>query len=87
MVEPPGIAPGSGPLITSAFIAISEASSGKPNIGRIALPSKLPTENSVEPGKKQIGLGQKPPMNMYRISWPYHQDHYIQLKPMRPVWY
>ena len=29
MVEPPGIAPGSGPLITSAFIAISGASPGK----------------------------------------------------------
>ena len=36
MVEPPGIAPGSGPLITSAFIAISGASPGKSNIGQPA---------------------------------------------------
>ena len=40
MVEPPGIAPGSGPLITSAFIAISGASPGKTNIGADALASK-----------------------------------------------
>ena len=33
MVEPPGIAPGSGPLITSAFIAIVRASPDSPNIG------------------------------------------------------
>ena len=33
MVEPPGIAPGSGPLITSAFIAIVRANPDRPNIG------------------------------------------------------
>lgn len=40
MVEPPGIAPGSGPLITSAFIAISGASPGKTYIGAVAAASK-----------------------------------------------
>ena len=40
MVEPPGIAPGSGPLITSAFIAISGASPGKTHIGAILRASK-----------------------------------------------
>ena len=33
LVEPPGIAPGSGPLITSAFIAIVRANPDTPNIG------------------------------------------------------
>lgn len=33
MVEPPGIAPGSGPLITSAFIAIVRANPDRSNIG------------------------------------------------------
>ena len=40
MVEPPGIAPGSGPLITSAFIAIVRANPNKSNIGGSALASK-----------------------------------------------
>ena len=35
MVEPPGIAPGSGPLITSAFIAIVRANPNETNIGRL----------------------------------------------------
>ena len=35
MVEPPGIAPGSGPLITSAFIAIVRANPDSGNIGTI----------------------------------------------------
>ncbi len=32
-MEPPGIAPGSGPLITGAFIAIVRANPDTPNIG------------------------------------------------------
>jgi hypothetical protein len=32
MVEPPGIAPGSGPLITSAFIAIVRANPNRTKI-------------------------------------------------------
>ena len=40
MVEPPGIAPGSGPLITGAFIAIVRANPNKFNIGVSALASK-----------------------------------------------
>jgi len=40
MVEPPGIAPGSGPLITSAFIAIVRANPNSPNIGALTRPSK-----------------------------------------------
>ena len=40
LVEPPGIAPGSGPLITSAFIAIVRANPNKFNIGVSALASK-----------------------------------------------
>ena len=40
MVEPPGIAPGSGPLITSAFIAIVRANPDRPNIGLAPLASK-----------------------------------------------
>ena len=51
MVEPPGIAPGSGPLITSAFIAISGASPGKTNIGAAAVNSKFLTPHSVHPGE------------------------------------
>ena len=33
LVEPPGIAPGSGPLITGAFIAIVRANPDRTNIG------------------------------------------------------
>ena len=33
LVEPPGIAPGSSPLITSAFISIVRASPNSPYIG------------------------------------------------------
>ena len=40
MVEPPGIAPGSGPLITSAFIAIVRANPDRPNIGALSRASK-----------------------------------------------
>ena len=40
MVEPPGIAPGSGPLITSAFIAIVRANPNKSNIGTISAREK-----------------------------------------------
>jgi hypothetical protein len=36
LVEPPGIAPGSGPLITGAFIAIVRANPDDPNIGTLA---------------------------------------------------
>ena len=39
-MEPPGIAPGSGPLITSAFIAIFRASPNALNIGRLCLAHK-----------------------------------------------
>src|SRR5688572_19179241 len=38
MVEPPGIAPGSGPLITGAFIAIVRANPDRRNIG-VSVPS------------------------------------------------
>ena len=41
MVEPPGIAPGSGPLITSAFIAIVRANPDRTNIGTKASNSKV----------------------------------------------
>ena len=41
MVEPPGIAPGSGPLITGAFIAIVRANPDRPNIGDAAPASKV----------------------------------------------
>lgn len=40
MVEPPGIAPGSGPLITSTFIAIVRANSDKTNIGSLSIDAK-----------------------------------------------
>lgn len=40
LVEPPGIAPGSGPLITSAFIAIVRPKPDKPNIGLVRTHSK-----------------------------------------------
>ena len=40
MVEPPGIAPGSGPLITSAFIAIVRANPDRTNIGVSRLSAK-----------------------------------------------
>ncbi len=40
MVEPPGIAPGSGPLISSAFIAIVRASPNGSNIGTFRAASK-----------------------------------------------
>jgi len=33
LVEPPGIAPGSGPLISRAFISIVRANPNPPNIG------------------------------------------------------
>ena len=36
LVEPPGIAPGSSPLITCAFISIVRASPNPPNIGPMA---------------------------------------------------
>ena len=40
-MEPPGIAPGSGPLITGAFIAIVRANPDKTNIGTEASNSKV----------------------------------------------
>ena len=56
VVEPPGIAPGSGPLITSAFIAIvradpdgfsigvpGQSSKGRPAPGRFRLDPDSPT--------------------------------------------
>lgn len=41
MVEPPGIAPGSGPLITGAFIAIVRANPDPINIGDLSCVSKV----------------------------------------------
>lgn len=40
LVEPPGIAPGSGPLITSAFIAIVRPKPDQTNIGLVRTHSK-----------------------------------------------
>ena len=62
MVEPPGIAPGSGPLITSTFIAISGASPGIPNIGALARASKG--------GTRQIGCGRADPHLRCGRPWP-----------------
>jgi len=42
VVEPPGIAPGSGPLITSTFIAIVRANPDRGNIGAEMVLSKFP---------------------------------------------
>ena len=47
MVEPPGIAPGSSPLITWAFIPIAEPKSGTCNIGRRGRHGKGIRTNSV----------------------------------------
>jgi len=46
LVEPPGIAPGSSPLITSAFIAIVRASPDPTNIGRQGYRRKNPRQLS-----------------------------------------
>jgi hypothetical protein len=54
MVEPPGIAPGSGPLITSAFIAISGASPGKTNIGVGRRNAKFTTPLPCTPAKAGV---------------------------------
>src|SRR5690606_1546440 len=47
LVEPPGIAPGSGPLITSAFIAIVRASPNALNIGRLCSADKAASKDSL----------------------------------------
>jgi hypothetical protein len=44
LVEPPGIAPGSSPLIARAFISIDRASPNPLNIGANGLKGKAPTE-------------------------------------------
>ena len=44
MVEPPGIAPGSSPLITCAFISIDRANPDAPNIGVRGLEMKSALE-------------------------------------------
>ena len=61
-MEPPGIAPGSGPLITGAFIAIVRANPDKANIGRRAgelkgsAPAAGPGEGpTVVDGQAQVG--------------------------------
>ncbi len=41
MVEPPGIAPGSGPLITGAFIAIVQPKPDRLNIEILSVKGKL----------------------------------------------
>ena len=41
LVEPPGIAPGSGPLIAGAFIAIVGANPDRTNIGAVPPVSKV----------------------------------------------
>lgn len=49
MVEPPGIAPGSGPLITGAFIAIVRANPDRRNIGVPVHSSKGLTRQDARP--------------------------------------
>ncbi len=61
LVEPPGTAPGSEPLITGAFIAIVRVAPNKRNIGRPAPPLK-PRRPLFHPGENiQGGEGAKPP--------------------------
>ncbi len=56
MVEPPGIAPGSGPLITSAFIAIVRANPDRGNIGALGSITKGFARNVGECGLAHQGL-------------------------------
>ena len=66
LVEPPGIAPGSGPLITSAFIAIVRANPDRTNIGALTAASKGKVQ---KPQAKPGWRGQSRVWFLNQVSW------------------
>lgn len=67
MVEPPGIAPGSGPLITSAFIAIVRPKPDDLNIGPLNQTSKSDVAGATSrPSRRDQGL--RRPI-LYAAAW------------------
>ena len=64
MVEPPGIAPGSSPVITRAFMSIARASPNPFNIGAIGCRGKDGDRSIVPiPGLRQKGQVRRTPLS------------------------